>query len=192
MHPSHGESDICRGYLTDEAYLRHMIPHHQVAIDISEMHRKTSTSPRLQQVMRNLIRTQQIEICLMEHILKERATNVSDRSSTMHAHYIPTVADYLHPNHLGLSKTYCDPHFFNPAEHKRHLAHGTLDDRKYVEHMIPHHQVAVDMSKVLIQNTRNDFMLDLAYRIIRSQQDEIVLLNELLRSPYQHCSELVD
>ena len=29
------KSNICRGYLTDKEYLEHMIPHHQVAIDIS-------------------------------------------------------------------------------------------------------------------------------------------------------------
>ena len=46
--------------------------------------------------------------------------------------------------------------------------------------MIPHHQVAVDMSKKLLKNTSNDFMIHLAYRIIRSQQEEIILLNDLL------------
>ena len=46
--------------------------------------------------------------------------------------------------------------------------------------MIPHHQVAVDMSKKLLKNTTNDFMINLAYRIIRSQQEEIILLNDLL------------
>ena len=42
-----------------------------------------------------------------------------------------------------------------------------------------YHQVAVDMSKKLIKNTKNDFMIYLAYRIIRSQQDEIMLLNDM-------------
>ena len=46
--------------------------------------------------------------------------------------------------------------------------------------MIPHHQVAVDMSKKLLKNTKNDFMIHLAYRIIRSQQEEIILLHNLL------------
>lgn len=32
---NHTEADICRGYLSDQDYLKHMIPHHQVAIDIS-------------------------------------------------------------------------------------------------------------------------------------------------------------
>ena len=31
------KSNICRGYLSDKDYLLHMIPHHQVAVDISIM-----------------------------------------------------------------------------------------------------------------------------------------------------------
>ena len=46
--------------------------------------------------------------------------------------------------------------------------------------MIPHHQVAIDMSKKLLKNTKNDFMIYLAYRIIRSQSSEIILLQDLL------------
>ena len=34
--------NICRGYLTDKEYLEHMIPHHQVAVDISIMLQKKS------------------------------------------------------------------------------------------------------------------------------------------------------
>ena len=58
--------------------------------------------------------------------------------------------------------------------------------------MIPHHQVAVDMSKVLLKNTKNDFMIYLAYRIIRSQQAEIVMLDNLLnKNLYTQESELI-
>ncbi len=48
--------------------------------------------------------------------------------------------------------------------------------------MIPHHQVAVDMSKVLLKNTNKDYMVYLAYRIIRKQQEEIYLLNEMKKN----------
>ena len=57
-----------------------------------------------------------------------------------------------------------------------------LDDKMYIEHMIPHHQVAVDMSKVLLKNTNKDYMVFLAYRIIRKQQEEIYLLNEMKKN----------
>ena len=40
-------------------------------------------------------------------------------------------------------------------------------------------QLSLNMSKKLLKNTNNDFMIYLAYRIIRSQQDEIILLNDL-------------
>ena len=58
--------------------------------------------------------------------------------------------------------------------------------------MIPHHQVAVDMSKKLLKHTKNDFMIHLAYRIINSQQEEIILLNDLLKdNNYRHQSSLI-
>jgi uncharacterized protein (DUF305 family) len=37
------------------------------------------------------------------------------------------------------------------------------------------------MSKKLLKNTKNDFMIYLAYRIIRSQSAEIVMLSDLLK-----------
>ena len=72
-----------------------------------------------------------------------------------------------------------------------HIKHMKLTDKTYIEHMIPHHQVAVDMSKKLLKHTENDMMISLAYRIIRSQQNEIVLLNDLLKNKYVHKSRLV-
>lgn len=57
-----------------------------------------------------------------------------------------------------------------------------LDEKMYLEHMIPHHQVAVDMSKTLLKHTNNDFMIQFAYRIIRSQQEEINYMNQLLQN----------
>ncbi len=37
--------DICRGNLTDNEYLKHMIPHHQVAIDMSILLQKKQQIP---------------------------------------------------------------------------------------------------------------------------------------------------
>ena len=73
-----------------------------------------------------------------------------------------------------------------------HIKHMKLDDDMYIKHMIPHHQVAVDMSKVLLKNTKNDFMIYLANRIIRSQQEELILLNDMLgKKRYSYQSNLI-
>jgi uncharacterized protein (DUF305 family) len=72
------------------------------------------------------------------------------------------------------------------------MKHMKLDDKMYIKHMIPHHQVAVDMSKVLLKNTKNDFMIYLTNRIIRSQTAEIILLNDMLsKKLYSHQSNLI-
>ena len=178
-------TNICRGYLTDIEYLKHMIPHHQVAIDISIKLQNITKSPVMHEILRKLIFNQKMEIYLMNEMKNKLPKNISD-DYPKSKKYVPTISDYMKPNNLGLTKTYCDPHFFNPEEHMQHLNHIKLNDRVYLEHMIPHHQVAVDMSKVLIKNTKNDFMIYLAYRIIRNQQAEIILLNDMLKKSQVH------
>ena len=172
--------NICNGNLTDKEYLEHMIPHHQVAVDISIMLQKKSKSVKMQDILRKLIWIQNYEITMMKDMLNTLPDNISaDINNTT---YIKTVSDFIEPNKLGLTNTYCDPHFFDPEKHMKHMKHMKLDDTVYIEHMIPHHQVAVDMSKMLIKNTKSDIMLFLAYRIIKSQQDEIIMLNDYLKS----------
>ena len=57
-----------------------------------------------------------------------------------------------------------------------------MTDAMYIQHIIPHHQVAVDMSKKILKTTNNDFIIYLAYRIIKSQQLEITNLYYLSKS----------
>lgn len=171
------KSDPCKEKLTDQEYLEHMIPHHQVAVDISILLQKKTKNPKMQEILRKLIFIQNYEIHMMKEFLNKFPNKMSKISNTK---YKALVSDLTLPNKLGLTKTYCDPHFFNPEEHMKHLQHMELNDKMYIEHMIPHHQVAVDMSKRLLKYTKNDFMLSLAYRIINSQQEEIILLNDLL------------
>jgi len=174
------DSDPCQDKLTDVDYLLHMIPHHKVAVDISYMLQKTSKSDVMQDILRKLIWTQNYEITLMNDVLSSFPEINVSATDIMNKRYIDMMSDFISPNKLGLTNTYCDPHFFNPEEHMKHLEGMKLDEKMYLQHMIPHHQVAVDMSKKLLKHTTNDFMIYLAYRIIRSQQEEIIMLNDLL------------
>ena len=173
--------ELCSSNLTDKEYLQHMIPHHQVAVDISLMMQKYSKWPEMQKILRKLIWTQNYEIHMMKDMLiRLPRFEMSDDNYKMITTYKNTQSDFVYPNKLGLTNTYCDPHFFNPESHNEHIKNMHLTDEMYIKHMIPHHQVAVDMSKKLLKNTSNDFMIYLAYRIIHSQQEEITLLNNLL------------
>ena len=189
------KSDICRGYLTDNEYLEHMVPHHQVAVDISILLQKKTKNPEMHEILRKIIWVQNYEIQLMKDMAKGLPENdMSTSEIDMDRNYTTiTVSDLSKPNKVGLTKTYCDPNFFEPQKHMKHIKHMKLDDEMYIKHMIPHHQVAVDMSKVLLKNTKNDFMIYLANRIIRSQQEELILLNDMItiEKRYSYQSNLI-
>lgn len=183
-------TEPCADKLTDREYLEHMIPHHQVAVDISKMLQKISKWPKMQEILRELIWVQEYEIAMMNQMLDTLPADTNWEA--MNRTYLDMVSNSIPPNKIDLTQTYCDPHFFDPEAHMKHLSHMKLDDKMYLEHMIPHHQVAVDMSKKLLRHTKNDFMIHLAYRIIRSQQDEIILLTNLLDDKnYQYQSEML-
>jgi len=186
------KTDICRGYLTDIEYLQHMIPHHQVAVDISILLQKKTKNPEMHNILRKIIWTQNYEIQLMKDIMKSLPERINDKDFKMNRDFPITVANLTKPNKIGLTKTYCDPHFFDSEKHMEHMKHMKLNDEMYMKHMIPHHQVAVDMSKVLLKNTKNDFMIYLGNRIISSQQDELILLLDMLnKKRYAHQSNLL-
>lgn len=182
--------NICKKNLSDTEYLNHMISHHQVAIDISLKLQKISRNSTTQDILRKLVWTQKYEIEMMKRILKEYPYNVSKIKNNTKYDY--SINDFIKPNKLDLTDTYCNPLFFDPEKHNHHLNNIKLDDIQYINHMIPHHNVAVDMSKILLKNTKNDFMIYLAYRIIRNQQKEIILLNDLKNNLYVNNTNLLN
>ena len=170
----------CDKYLSDRDYLLHMIPHHQVAVDISQEMLQKSRNPVMHEILRQLIWTQNREIMMMKDILHQLPSNISNDNIKMNTRYINTTLDFTKNAYDPNAE--CNPEFFDPALHKKHMSHMNLDEKMYLEHMIPHHQVAVDMSKTLLKHTNNDFMIGFAYRIIRSQQDEINYMTQLLQN----------
>lgn len=186
----------CRTRLTDRQYLQHMIPHHVVAIDVSVAHAKRTTNDTLATLLRALVWTQTYEVAMMKDVLRHPVTNVSsmdnEPTSPLGRTLQETTFSDTFPNTRGLSNAWCDPAFFDPSAHRKQMqaAGGTarhagmtapmaMTDKGYIDHMIPHHQVAVDMSKRLLEHTNSDFMVYLAYRIIRAQEAEIKLLHDL-------------
>ena len=69
------KSNPCTDNLTDEEYLIHMIPHHQVAIDMSKELQKKTKKPNMIYLSREIIRKQGYEIWEMEMIKKNIQTN---------------------------------------------------------------------------------------------------------------------
>ena len=60
-----------------------------------------------------------------------------------------------------------------------------------VIHMIPHHQVAIDMSKRLLLHSNHSYLIDFCRKLIIDQQYEIYYMNNLLKNMYQHQSNIL-
>ena len=173
----------CRVFLSDNDFLKHMITHHQIAIDISINHIENTKNDIIMKVLRELIWTQKYEIVMMMEELTNKTENVSEITSNQG--FIPTISSSIYPNVVGLTNAYCDPGFFSSNMHKHHNSNDMIKtDKQYIDHMIPHHQVAVDMCKILLKHTKSDFLIYLSYRMISGQESEIILLNDMLKSPF--------
>ena len=66
-----------------------------------------------------------------------------------------------------------------------------LTEIEYLEHMIPHHQVAIDMSKRLLLHTNHSYLMEFCRKLIIDQQGEIFLMNNMLNNTYNYHSELL-
>ena len=83
----------------------------------------------------------------------------------------------------------CNPLFFKPNDHARHM----VTVKKFLKHMIPHHQVAIDMSKRLLLHTKNSYLYAFCHNLIRDQQEEIYNMNYLLNdTTYYYKSPILN
>lgn len=171
-------SNPCTDFLSNKDYLVHMIPHHQVAIDMCNMMIPISKSKTIQNIYRTIIYNQNIEIMLMNQVL-HNIPNVSNN-------YNVILRDNKFITSIAFDKKskptnyYCDPLFFKPNDHSEHMNHMKHTDKSFLEHMIPHHQVAIVMSERLLKHTNNTHMIRLCYEIITAQRGEILHMNYML------------
>ena len=180
----------CKDYLSDDEYLEHMIPHHQVAIDMSKELIKVTKNPIMIDLCRKIIWQQEYEIQMMSSVINKLPNKFNQFERKKLKNYQKDLMNYSDKTKFNfyypkLSKAldyHCDPNFFDPDAHHKHMEGMELTDKSYLEHMIPHHQVAVDMSNRLLKYTKNIHMIDLATTIIREQQLEILKMNEMLNN----------
>ena len=185
------KSDICRGYLTDTEYLEHMIPHHQVAIDMSNLLAKSSQNPQMLHMCRDITRKQSYEIWEMQ-AMKKNLSHSMFNSTKGSSDNIYTNLDKYYPIISKSKDGDCNPLFFKPNDHSKMMNNMEITDRSYLEHMIPHHQVAIDMSKRLLLHTNNSYLMDFCRKLIIDQQGEIYFMNNLLKNPDTYSSEMFE
>ncbi len=131
---------------SDAEFIELMIPHHQEAVDTSELVLKTTKNPELKAFLEDVIETQSQEINQMQ-----------DWYMTWFGKEVPQ-SDYM-AMMSGLEK-------FTGAEL----------DKAYIEGMILHHEGAVDMARQALKFTERQEITEMAQAIIDVQTKEIETL----------------
>ena len=184
-------SNPCTDILSDIEYLEHMIPHHQVAIDMSNLLIPTTTDPTMLHLCRNIITIQNYEIWEMT-MMKNQLSNTIVSDDKWSRDNISSTLEKYYPRISKSKDGSCNPLFFKPNDHSKMMINMKINDKSYLEHMIPHHQVAIDMSKRLLLHTNHSYLLWFCRKLIQDQQAEIFMINNLLKNGYNHTSDLLN
>lgn len=147
MAPMTGKPDI--------DFMQSMIPHHQGAIDMAKAVLQYGKDPEVKTVAENVIKAQESEIAFIKGWLGKTDQNA-----------LVVVPDSVKGNEQAMA-----------AMKDMAAPYAGDADVDFLKSMIPHHQGAIDMSKVALQFAKDPEVLKLAQDIITAQEAEIAFMN---------------
>ncbi|MDO8269063.1 MAG: DUF305 domain-containing protein [Candidatus Levybacteria bacterium] len=148
----------------DAHFIEQMIPHHEDAITMSKLALTKAQRPEVKTLATNIINSQSKEITDMKTWYKEwYGRELPTGSNVMRQHGMMGGGSM----HMGI---------MGDDNDLVRLSSSSDFDREFVEEMIPHHQMAVMMARMLKNGTTRSEMKTLAENIISSQSEEITLM----------------
>lgn len=144
-------------------FLIGIIPHHEAAIDITKSYLKYGgKNKELKKLAKEIIEEHSEETVEMRMLLKEiERLAITDKES---------------------ERTYLNSYNKMIASHQD-MAHETETasdvESAYIEGMVIHHQMAVDMAEAILKTTLHDEIKDMAEDIIEMQREEISQMEEI-------------
>jgi uncharacterized protein (DUF305 family) len=151
MHEGHNMGDMMTG-LSERAFLEHMIPHHQEAVDTAKQVVARGENAEVKGLAESIIVAQEKEIADMKSWYKNwYGTEFKDDAT-----YEPMMRD--------LSKLT-----------------GSSLDRAFMEDMIEHHKAALTTNQQVVPNIEHNEIKTLATAIAETQSTEIITMRMLLK-----------
>jgi uncharacterized protein (DUF305 family) len=150
----------------DRAFVREMIPHHRMAVDMAEMARMQATHARIKTLAKSIIDDQSAEIRELTAIRKR--LNVKPLPSG-HAQHEAMMRD---AETLGISME-----AMGMDMNMDDLDGAKPFDRTFIDMMITHHQGAIRMARAELGKGTSTQLRTIARAIVSAQKREITELN---------------
>lgn len=152
----------------DAHFIEQMIPHHEDAITMAKLAETKAQTPEVKQLSKDIIESQSKEIAQMRTwYIKWFGKELPAGTQVMQHHGMGAGTSM----HMGMTGTQDDITRLENAEDF---------DKAFVEHMIPHHQMAVMMANMLKDGTDRPEMKKLAEDVITAQTKEIEEMRQWL------------
>ncbi|MGW9630116.1 DUF305 domain-containing protein [Agromyces sp. NPDC055520] len=151
-----GGADSAAYSATDLMFARMMIPHHEQAVEMSELAIETSADPDLIDLTERIRDTQTSEIALMEGWLDDAGRRMP-----------------------GMDDTNMGRMFGDEEMEALEEAKGAEFDTLYLESMIDHHELAIRMTQLILDSDNADVQA-LGESIVETQTAEIELMEQML------------
>jgi uncharacterized protein (DUF305 family) len=145
------------GNAVDRAFVADMIPHHEAALQMAKTAQRRGSSPFVERLAEDILRTQAAEIEAM------RAADERLKSAGVTQGSLGVPADRMGMDHDGATLETAKP--FDPA---------------FLRMMLPHHEGAIVMSRAQLAKGRDRELRRLARQIITAQQREISAMRKQL------------
>ena len=133
----------------DRHFIEQMIPHHQDAIEMSELALKKAEHEELKTLAESIIDSQSREI-----------NNMASWYKSWYGAVVPETKT------IGMG-------MMDDMNDMESLENAEIFDKEFIKQMVPHHQMAVMMASMLLNRTKHSEMRELAQDIIRTQTEEI-------------------
>jgi len=149
----------------DRAFVRQMVPHHEMAVDMARMARMQGEHAEIKQVSAAIIRGQNAEIRQLRAIAKR----LDVTPGSMHGGHTQMMKD---ADALGL-----DMDEMGMSMDMDELDGAKPFDRAFIDAMIPHHQGAIRMARAEIAKGKQRKLRRIARAIVKAQAKEIRQMN---------------
>jgi uncharacterized protein (DUF305 family) len=158
----------------DKHFIEMMIPHHDGAIEMAELALSSAKHPEIKKLAQAIIKDQNREIKQMQTWYKEwYGTEVPAT---------PMPGMGMMGMHQGMMRMSMHP---DRSMHLDTLKKASDFDREFIREMIPHHQTAVMMARMVVNSGTHPELRNLAQSMIKTQTAEIQQMQQWYQNWYQ-------
>jgi uncharacterized protein (DUF305 family) len=140
------------GEYSDERFIDAMVPHHQGAIEMAQVALENAEHPEILALAEEIVAAQETEIGQLKSIKQEQFGTSEVSMDMMSAEEMEGMGMAMNPQELANQEPF---------------------DKAFIDNMIPHHESAIEMAQVVLEESENPEIREIAQAIVDTQKREI-------------------